>query len=288
MNPLYYNYTGTSASVGCTCCHGYPPQALCVGISNTQDHCLDLASGCSPEIYECMPCHTLFNGQPNHIATAYATPAVIASCACHGDALATTGAHAKHLTTPVMTPVYGTGNVIDCKACHVSTTTLADHVVCIPTAGVTAPVQFDATLPMIGLFDSYTPGTAPGTGMCNLYCHSDGEIDPLDVPGTYTYFLVAPPYWNQTTGIVSCGNAILGTTGVPIYHCHGYPPTITHPGGAGGGAQNCTNCHPTPLLGTAPNSALHINGFVDITVGGPFGPGGPGGPGGVGGGIPII
>ena len=284
MDPTFYNYTGTLANTGCTCCHPYPPQCLCVGISDTQDHCLDPA-GCSPEIFECMPCHTLFNGQPNHISIPYGTPAIIASCACHGDALGATAAHGKHLTTPVMVPVYGTGNVIDCQACHAATTNLADHVVCIPGAAVTAPVQFDATLPMIGAFDSYTPGATPGTGSCNLYCHSDGDEDPLDVAGTYTYFLGAPPFWTQTTGIVSCGNAALGTTGVPIYQCHGYPPPVGHPGGAGGaggGAQNCLNCHPTPLLGTAPDSTFHINGAVDITAGGPGG--GPG----VGGGIPVI
>jgi hypothetical protein len=294
MNPAFYSYTGSPGDVGCTCCHGYPPQALCVGISDTQDHCLDTAAGCSPQIYDCMPCHTLFNGQPNHISIPYTTPAIIASCACHGDSLAGTGAHSKHLTTPVMVPVYpGSQNVIDCQACHSSTTNLADHVVCVPGAAVTAPVQFDAGLPMIGAFDSYTPGATPGTGSCNLYCHSDGEEDPLDVAGTYTYFLGAPPLWHQTTGIVSCGNAALGTTGIPIFQCHGYPPTTTHPGGAGGGgggAQLCTNCHPTPLLGAAPDSTFHINGAVDITGGGGGGGGGGlgGGGGGAGGGLPVI
>jgi predicted CxxxxCH...CXXCH cytochrome family protein len=142
---------------------------------------------------------------------------------------------------------------------------------------------------MIGGIDSYTPGATPGTGSCNLYCHSDGTEDPLDVPGTYFYFLGAPPLWNQTTGIISCGNAVIGTTAAPIYQCHGYPPP-THPGGAGGGGggiQNCAMCHPTPLLGVAPDNTVHINGFLDVTGGGFGGGGGPGG-GGVGGGIPVI
>ncbi|MGA1839730.1 MAG: hypothetical protein ACMUIU_03810 [bacterium] len=299
MDPLYYNYTGTVNDKGCTCCHAYPPQCVCVGISDTQDHCLDLVNGCSPQIYDCLPCHTLFNGQPNHIYTVYGTPAAIASCACHGNSLGTTGAHSKHLTTPVMAPVYATstGNVIDCQACHSATTNLADHVICIPGTGVTAPVQFDAALPMIGLIDSYTPGATPGTGSCNLYCHSDGDEDPLDVPGTYIYFLGAPPFWNQTTGIISCGNAVLGTTASPIYQCHGYPPPPPgHPGGAGGGGglgiQNCAACHPTPILGTVPDNTFHINGAVEVGGGGGLGGGGGGlgggGGGGLGGGIPVI
>jgi predicted CxxxxCH...CXXCH cytochrome family protein len=281
LNTDYYNYNGTSGNKGCNCCHGYPPQCVCVGISNTQDHCLEGADNCNPEIYDCMPCHTLFNGQPNHIVAAYGTPANTASCACHGDAFGagTSGAHEKHLTTQVMAPVYGsgTGNVIDCQACHSSTTSSAEHVVC---DGQSALVQFDTTLPMIGETDSYTPGT----GSCNIYCHSDGTKDPL---GIYTYILGSPPLWNQTAG-ASCGNAVLGTA-AGIYQCHGYPPD-THPGGAGGGAggtQNCIKCHPTPLLGTAPNNTSHINGAVDIAGGGLGGGGGVGIGVGVGGGMPL-
>ena len=160
-------------------------------------------------------------------------------------------------------------NVIDCQACHQPGITLsADHVICLPGQGTGAPVDFDETLPMIGTGDNYVTGTTPGTGSCQLYCHSDGTLDPSDI-GAYNYLIGSPPLWNQTTGIISCGNAFIGQTPDLIYQCHGYPPP-TH----GAGLRFCDNCHPTPLIGDLPDNSQHLDSAVQVTMGGGGGPGG--------------
>jgi hypothetical protein len=166
-----------------------------------------------------------------------------------------------------MAPVYNSNNTIDCKACHPSLAGLDNHVVCDDTA-FTVDVVFDSTLPMIGTGDYFDKVT----GICYIYCHSDGT-EPPNATGTYNYFSAGiPPKWNQTPGTVSCGNSILDFSSDPIYQCHGYPPA-PHPMPTI--APDCTICHPTPAFwdpdfGTNPDLTVdfHINGDSKPSPGG--------------------
>lgn len=268
LDPLFYLYNGTATNKGCNVCHGAPPQALCLGGLVT-DHCLDPA-GCNPEIFVCGACHLNFDGTPKHIypkviGIPFAPVAGIAKClACHGLSLfvGRSGAHATHFISKLMVPATtsSAGIIIGCAVCHPDLTVNlgADHLVCVPGTSNAwlpgkVPVAFNPLLPQIGVGDVYIPGPVGGTGSCMVYCHSNGQTPPntlltagLGYPGS---FLPLP--WNITfirdPLILDCGC------------CHTYPP-LTHTATK----TTCNQCHPTPVLGTAPNSLYHINGLPDL------------------------
>ena len=269
LDPLFYNFSGTVANTGCNVCHGAPPQAVCVG-GVVSDHCLD-PSGCNPAIFNCITCHSNFNGTSAHIypkipgVPPFAPVASISQCfGCHSLALfvGRSGAHATHFLTQLMEAptTNSTGIKIGCGVCHPDLTVNlgADHLTCIPgTSNAWAPgkvpVLFDPLLPQIGLGDFYAPGLIGGTGSCVVYCHSNGLTPPtnaltapLGYPGS---FLPLP--WNLPFPVdpitLDCGC------------CHAFPP-ITHTTTK----SDCNQCHPTPVLSTGPTSAYHINGIVDL------------------------
>ena len=196
LDPLYYNYTGTAANVGCNVCHGAPPQALCAGTGSlVKDHCLDPA-GCTPEIFNCIPCHANFNGLPSHIypkvigVPLFSTPASVAKCmACHGLSLLVgrSGAHTTHFLSKIIAPATTLSTVlsIDCAVCHpnLAVNLGPDHVVCIHGTSNAwlpgkVPVVFKTPLPPIGVGDFYALGPLGGTGTCVVYCHSNGQTPP--------------------------------------------------------------------------------------------------------------
>ncbi|MEW5802354.1 MAG: CxxxxCH/CxxCH domain-containing protein [bacterium] len=271
LDPLYYNYTGTAANLGCNACHGAPPQALCAGTGSlVMDHCLD-PSGCNPEIFNCIACHPNFNGLPNHIypkivgVPLFSTAAGVAKCmACHGLSLLVgrSGAHATHFLSKVIAPATTLSTVlsIDCAVCHPNLTANLgpDHVVCIHGTSNAwlpgkVPVVFNTLLGPIGDGDFYTLGPLGGTGTCVVYCHSNGQTPPttlLTAPLGYPGSNLPLP-WNIPFPVdpitLDCGC------------CHAFPP-LTH----SATKTDCNTCHPTPVLGVAPTSTYHINGVPDL------------------------
>jgi|GEM_PF-2685783 len=271
LDPLYYNYTGTAANVGCNVCHGAPPQALCAGIGSTvMDHCLDPA-GCNPEIFNCIACHPNFNGLPNHIypkilgVPLFSTVASVGKCmACHGLSLLVgrSGAHTTHFFSKIIAPATTASTVlsIDCAVCHpnLAANLGADHLVCIHGTSNAwlpgkVPVVFNTLLAPIGDGDFYSLGPVGGTGTCVVYCHSNGQTPPttlLTAPLGYPGSNLPIP-WNVPFPIdpliLDCGC------------CHAFPP-LTH----SASKTDCNNCHPTPVLGAAPTNTYHINGVPDL------------------------
>jgi len=268
LDPLFYNYSGTIANMGCNVCHGAPPQALCVG-GFVMDHCLD-PGGCNPLIFECILCHANFNGTPAHIypkilgVPPFAPVAGTTKClACHGLSLLVgrSGAHATHFITQLMSPPSTSSFAVSigCAVCHpnLSLTLGADHLVCIPGTSNAwlpgqVPVTFDPLLPQVGIADHYLPGPIAGSGTCYVYCHSNGATPPtiLTAPVGYPGSNLPLP-WNIPFPIdplaLNCGC------------CHTFPP-ITHSATKG----DCGQCHPTPVIGVAPDSGYHINGIPDL------------------------
>ena len=268
LDPLFYNYSGTLANVGCNVCHGAPPQAICVG-GLVMDHCLD-PSGCNPLIFECILCHQSFNGTPAHIypkilgLPPFAAIASTTQClACHGLSLLVgrSGAHNTHFLTKLMAPIASTSFAVSigCAVCHpdLSLTLGADHIVCIPGTSNAwlpgkVPVTFNPLLPQVGIADHYIPGPIAGSGTCYVYCHSNGATPPtvLTAPLGYPGSNLPLP-WNIPFPIdpltLDCGC------------CHAFPP-VTHSATKG----DCGQCHPTPVIGIAPDSTYHINGIPDL------------------------
>ena len=267
LDPLFYNYTGTAVNDGCNVCHGAPPQAICVG-GIVMDHCLDPA-GCNPVIFDCVLCHLNFNGTPAHIypkilgVPPFAPIASTAQClVCHGMSLLVgrSGAHATHFITQLMAPPTTSSFAVSigCAVCHPDLSTLgADHITCLPGTSNAwlpgqVPVTFDPLLPQVGIADHYLPGLLGGSGTCYVYCHSNGATPPtiltaaLGYPGSNL-----PLPWNIPFPIdpitLNCGC------------CHTFPP-VTHSAAKG----DCSQCHPTPLIGAAPTNAYHINGIPDL------------------------
>ena len=261
----FYNYTGNAANIGCGVCHSQPPFAVCLA-GTVPDHCLD-PLGCVPGIFNCINCHSNFNGLPTHIyplSIPFSAVADISRCLlCHGLGLTNllSGAHNRHLTTELMAPIT-TGSTlfsIDCLTCHPTLTANlgADHLVCIPGTsnanlpGI-VPVVFNQLLPLIGAIDAYQLGPIGGTGSCVVYCHSNGATPAaLSIGLGYPGSLGLPVAWNQ---IFPIDPVILN-----CIFCHAYPPGTHAPG-----QTNCENCHPTPVLATIPDNTYHINGSVDL------------------------
>lgn len=268
IDPLFYNYSGTIANTGCNVCHGAPPQAICVG-GFVMDHCLD-PGGCSPVIFECILCHGNFNGTPAHIypkilgIPPFAPVASTTKClACHGLSLLVgrSGAHATHFLTQLMAPTATSSFAVSigCAVCHpnLSLTLGADHIVCLPGTSNAwlpgkVPVTFDPFLPQVGIADHYLPGPIAGSGTCYVYCHSNGATPPtiLTAPVGYPGSNLPLP-WNIPFPI----NPVTLNCGC----CHTFPP-ITHSATKG----DCGQCHPTPVIGIAPDSRYHINGIPDL------------------------
>jgi len=268
IDPLFYNYSGTAANTGCNICHGAPPQAICVG-GLVMDHCLD-PGGCNPLIFECILCHGNFNGTPAHIypkilgVPPFAPVASTTKClACHGLSLfvGRSGAHNTHFLTKLMAPT-ATSSVavsIGCAVCHpdLSLTLQADHLTCIPGTSNAwlpgkVPVTFDPLLPQVGIADHYLPGPIAGSGTCYVYCHSNGATPPTVLTAAVGYpGSNLPLPWNLPFPIdpltLDCGC------------CHSFPP-LTHSATKG----DCNQCHPTPVIGIAPDSRYHINGIPDL------------------------
>jgi hypothetical protein len=184
--------------------------------------------------------------------------------ACHGLSLLVgrSGAHTTHFQSKIIAPVttLSTTLSIDCVVCHpnLAANLGPDHVVCIHGTSNAwlpgkVPVIFNTPLPPIGVGDFYALGPLGGTGTCVVYCHSNGQTPPntlltagLGYPGSNL-----PLPWNVPFPV----NPVTLDCGC----CHGFPP-LTH----SADDIDCSNCHPTPLLGITPTNAFHINGMVDF------------------------
>ena len=242
-------WTGEDGDATCTTCHGKPPPAPHVQMSN------------------CSFCHTEVAGEADgtiknralHVDGHVQVELPTKCNACHGSAdsfappkdlageTATTargvGAHQKHLQ--------GGGlfyRKIECNECHV-----------VP-ATVEAPGHFDTALPAELTFSGIaTAGAAKpawdGVKCTNTYCHSTAVAAGADMKGA-----VMAPQWTKVDGTqVFCGS------------CHGIPPIEPDPNKPQTKhpiAYECPDCHKNLSTGFIfKDPSLHVNGKVDMTVG---------------------
>jgi predicted CxxxxCH...CXXCH cytochrome family protein len=177
------------------------------------------------------------------------------------------GAHQQHLGG------YGSANIanVRCIECHTvpSNASSSGHLNGrrpgeVTFANATAARKNGATPTVVF-------GTPFGTGVTtcsNVYCHGS-NMPSGDTSGTKRVSI----FWNQTSYMsrqATPTNADCGT-------CHGNPPTAgtsagTHSSYIGQPTTSCSGCHthfnPNGTLNAGANRALHINGKIDVTVGG--------------------
>jgi predicted CxxxxCH...CXXCH cytochrome family protein len=238
--------SGTTTSVPwsggallCTACHGMPPA--------------DAVHGNGAQT-KCENCHAPTAGPNQTIATpaSHIDGKVDASTSCggcHGQGTDPTppkdvngnltgpkvGVHQQHKNSTVSSPVA-------CTSCHVSVTTYTSpgHV----DHPYPANVIFSGLASAAGAVPSYTESTETCT---NTYCHGA----TLAGGGSMT------EVWSDTSGNASKCNG-----------CHGMPPAT--PAHNGQSATSCNTCH-TEVAGpngTIANSALHVDGLVQVSGGG--------------------
>ena len=167
------------------------------------------------------------------------------------------GAHTSHLTAADSLAVAFT-----CAECHgtVATVNAANHM------NGTTNFVWSSLAQTGGLTPTYTAGTC-----ANVYCHG------ARMPGGDTSGSNKTPVWNSTTYLPATLTAAACGT------CHGFPPSaasghpsVTIPAGFPATASIGTTCSCHPNINTAGNSyanifvnkSLHINGSVDVSVGG--------------------
>lgn len=242
-------WTGEDGDATCTTCHGKPPPAPHVQMSN------------------CAFCHTEVAGDADgtiknralHIDGKVEVVLPTKCNACHGSAdsnapprdlageMATTargvGAHQKHLQGSL------SFRPVECNECHV-----------VP-ASVKAPGHFDTALPAELTFSGVaTSGAADpqwdGIKCSNTHCHAPKFVKN----GESTLGAVQAPAWTKVDGTqVYCGS------------CHGIPPIETNPNKPQTPhpiAYECPDCHKNLSSGFIfKDPSLHVNGKVDMTVG---------------------
>jgi predicted CxxxxCH...CXXCH cytochrome family protein len=241
-------WTGEDGDATCTTCHGKPPPAPHVQMSNCSFCHGDVAGDKEDTIKnralhvdgkvevvlpkDCNACHGSAdsNAPPRDIAGETSTTA-------RG-----VGAHRKHLADSLFY------RKVECNECHV-----------VP-ATVEAPGHFDTPLPAELTFSGVaTAGAASpawdGVKCANTYCHATTVRANEDLKGALT-----APQWTKVDGTqVYCGS------------CHGIPPIEPDPNKPQTKhpiAYECPDCHKNLSSGFIfKDPSLHVNGKVDMTVG---------------------
>jgi predicted CxxxxCH...CXXCH cytochrome family protein len=232
----------STAGLGCTDCHGYPPPAP------------------HPQMSRCSLCHTKTVGADNvtiadrtlHVNGTVDHEMPTACNACHGSAASSAppvdlagntaisargvGAHQAHLKP--LDPLVVWRRPVECSDCHLVPQSVFD------------PGHFDSSPPAELTFSSVATGlpvaTTPsfdGITCSGVWCHGatlgGGEAAWKE------------PVWTSPLPKWWCGS------------CHGFPPP-SHQGGFFDG-KSCGQCHSATMTGyELTNPGLHINGTVDI------------------------
>jgi len=190
----------------------------------------------------CASCHGAdFSGGPAQVAcTTCHGPDVTGCSTCHGP-FGQSGAHATHVDGGALE------RKLDCSECHVKPKSYLDvghlldasgNVISTPPAVVWGALAATPTPQRKG-----PPAFDPGTQTCsNVYCHGDAFVDANAT-------LTRPRFGAPGTGQADCGT------------CHGLPPS-NH----SSAQTQCSLCHGQVVdaSGRIINSALHINGVVDL------------------------
>ncbi len=241
-------WTGEDGDPTCTTCHGQPPSAPHVQMSNCSFCHLDVAGDAKDSI----------KNRALHVDGKVEVVLPTKCNAFHGSAdsdapprdvageTATTargvGAHQKHLGASLVF------RKVECNECHV-----------VP-ATVKAAGHFDTPAPAELTFSGVaTAGVAKpqwdGVKCSDTYCHGTAVKAGQDMKGS-----VPAPEWTKVDGSqVYCGSC----HGIPPIETDPNKPQTTHPI-----AYECPDCHKNLSTGFIfKDPSLHVNGKVDMTVG---------------------
>jgi len=155
---------------------------------------------------------------------------------CHATTGMSSGSHAKHLSS-------GINSSTNCGSCHANATLAAYSNV----THVDGHIDVTAGL---GYAAADTPGNGYSTCTNAVACHNNGK-----------YTAVETPVWGASSpaACTAC-HALIPTTGSHTKHLSGQTiTTITI---------NCATCHTGYTQGTTADATNHLNGTIQVNVGG--------------------
>lgn len=210
--------------------------------TNIAKHAAGTYSGTCSSVY----CHSSgqsangLSSTPVYVSVTWGGTAACGSC--HATTAMSTGSHPKHMTT-------GIKNSTNCGNCHANATaTLYNY-----TSHINGKIDVTSGL-------GYSASGAPGNGYSNctnaVSCHNDGT-------GT----VAATPVWGTATSACTACHALTPTTGSHTKHLSGLSVISRNAA--------CSDCHTGYTQGNTA-AANHLNGTIEVNVGGYTSPKTPG------------